>query len=122
MQNVKNESLKSTSVTLLFCLFIQAPSSPEGLEEVANAFMQCWQFPNCCGAIDGKHIRLKELNKCGSDFFNYKGYNSLVLMAVVDHDYKFVYVNIGTHRKCSDAGIWRECTFNQVGSLYYIPL
>lgn len=81
---------------------------------MADAFMDRWQFPNCCGAIDGKHIRIKAPNKSGSDFFNYKGYSSLILMAVVDHDYKFLFVDVGAHGRCSDAGVWRECVFNKV--------
>jgi len=28
------------------------------LKKVSNEFYQMWNFPNCCGAIDGKHIRV----------------------------------------------------------------
>ena len=45
---------------------------------------------------------------CGSEFFNYKGSNSVVLMAIVDHDYCFRYVNIGANGRNSDGGIFRN--------------
>lgn len=35
-------------------------------------------------------------------------------MAVVDHDYSFVYVNVGACGRCSDAGVWRDCNFTKV--------
>ncbi|CAH2009430.1 unnamed protein product [Acanthoscelides obtectus] len=37
-----------------------------------------------------------------------KGTNSVVLMAVVDHDYCFRYVNIGANERNSDSGIFRN--------------
>jgi len=40
--------------------------------EIANGFMEIWNFPNCIGAMDGKHIALKAPHKSGSMFFNYK--------------------------------------------------
>lgn len=45
---------------------------------------------------------------CGSEYFNYKGSNSVVLMAVVDHDYYFRCVNIGANGRNSDGGIFRN--------------
>lgn len=42
------------------------------------------------------------------NFFNYKGSFSIVLLAVVDHDYCFRYLDVGANGRCSDGGIFRN--------------
>lgn len=63
-------------------------------------------MPNCIGAVDGKHFRITRPPSSGSYFYNYKHYYSLVLMAVVDANYNFIYMNVGSEGKASDGGIW----------------
>jgi hypothetical protein len=38
---------------------------------IANDFYRKTQFPNCIGAVDGKHIRIKMPTESGSLLFNY---------------------------------------------------
>ena len=56
-------------------------------ESIEEGFRTKWNFPNCCGAIDRKHMNIQAPKNSGSMFFNYKGIFSLVLMALVDADY-----------------------------------
>ena len=60
------------------------------------------------GALDGKHIAIKKPKKSSSEYFNYKGYFSLVLLALVDADYTFLWVNTGASGSSSDAQIFNR--------------
>ena len=55
-------------------------------ELIEEGFRTKWNFPNCCGAINGKHVNIQAPKNSGSLFFNYKGTFSLDLMALVDVD------------------------------------
>lgn len=90
-----------------------APPSEENLKEISDQFLLKWQFPNCIGAIDGKHVTIESPNKSGSKFFNYKGFFSEVLLAVVDAQYRFIYVDIGSYGSNSDASIFTGSTLGK---------
>ena len=60
-------------------------------------------------AIDGKHVRIQAPAHSGSQYYNYKGYYSIIMLAVVDANYKFMYVDVGSYGADSDAGIFRHC-------------
>jgi len=74
-------------------------------ENTADAFYNKWNFPNCIGSIDGKHIRVKCPNNSGSMYYNYKNFFSIVLLAIVDANYRFVLIDIGAYGKDSDSGV-----------------
>lgn len=86
-------------------LIFQTPSTELEWREVARRFEDKCQFPHCLGAIDGKHIYIPPSNS-GSTFYNYKGRFSIVLMAVVDANYKFIYASFGTQGRISDASLF----------------
>lgn len=77
-----------------------------------KAFEDIWNFPNCCGAVDGKHVLIRRPPNSTSEFFNYKGTYSIVLLAVVDADYCFRYIDVGSDGRASDSTIFQTSTFN----------
>lgn len=46
----------------------------------------------------------------GSYYFNYKGFNSIILMALVDADHNFLFVDVGCNGRVHDAGVYSNST------------
>ncbi|KAM0730299.1 Protein ALP1-like [Formica fusca] len=82
--------------------------SQENWLQVHNEFALRWNFPHCVGALDGKHVVITAPANSGSSFYNYKGQHSIVLMALVSSDYKFLMVDIGAQGRHSDGGIFKN--------------
>lgn len=80
---------------------------------IATDFKEYWQVENCVGAVDGKHIAILQPPGSGSYFYNYKGFFSIVLLAVVNANYEFMYVNCGVNGRVSDGGVLFETDFGQ---------
>ena len=93
---------------------MQLPTTMEEWKKIADEFEQNWNYPNCCGAVDGKHVLLQKPARSGSTFFNYKHTFSTVLMALVDANYRFIYVNVGAQGRMSDAGVFANSKLSRL--------
>ncbi|XP_069810666.1 uncharacterized protein [Dendropsophus ebraccatus] len=93
---------------------VMPPPQPEDWIRIAGGFEATAQFPNCIGALDGKHIRVKKPSNSGSLYFNYKHYFSMVLLALADSDYRFVVVDIGAYGSAADAGVFRASRIGEM--------
>ena len=92
---------------------INVPSTSEGWLKIAEDFSNRWQFHHTLGCIDGKHIAIRSPPNAGSRFHNYKNFDSIILLAVVDANYKFRYIDVGAEGAAGDAGVFRDCSFKQ---------
>lgn len=108
---IKKEDINYMIVYPLF-IFFQMPQSEEEWLKVAKDFEEKWNYPCCVGAIDGKHIAVKQPENTGSEFFNYKHYFSVLLLAVCDANYRFIYVDVGASGRAGDAGVFNDSSLN----------
>ena len=74
-------------------------------------FESLWQFPCCFAAIDGCHIPIK----CPSggrgankEHHNFKNFYSIVLMALVDAKYRFIWAGCGYPGNSHDSLIFKS--------------
>ncbi|GFQ81134.1 DDE Tnp4 domain-containing protein [Trichonephila clavata] len=75
-------------------------------QNITQQYFLKWIFSNCVGAIDGKHVRIKALKNSVSLFYNHKDYHSMGMLAVVDADYKFTAIDVGSYGREGDDGIF----------------
>ena len=76
---------------------MQFPTSERYWEKISKGFEVKCNFPNCLGAVDGKHVAIVPPPVASWYFFNYKGYSSQVLIGRADSNYEFIYFNFGTN-------------------------
>ena len=75
---------------------------------MSEKFSQRWNFPNTIGAIDGEHMVLKQLKNLGPLYHNYKGSDSIILMAVFGPKYQLLYTEVGMNGKNSEGGAYAQ--------------
>ena len=92
---------------------LHTPETQEEWEQVAQLSEKQWNFPNCLGGLDGKHVKIYPPANSGSLYHNFKGGFRVVLMALVDVNLEFLYVDAGQCGRHADGGIWRNCALNQ---------
>ena len=94
--------------------YIRIPSG-EKLDKVVHEFKTKWGFPQCFGAVDGSHIPIKAPVEFHTDYYNRKGWYSIILQAVVDGSYKFIDINVGWPGKVHDARGFANSTIYRKG-------
>ena len=69
--------------------YLRKPESTLDWKRISDQYEAICNFPHVIGAIDGKHIRIECSKNTGTLYYNYKGFFSLVLLAVCDGNYCF---------------------------------
>ncbi|XP_062592427.1 putative nuclease HARBI1 [Saccostrea cucullata] len=93
---------------------IACPTTTDEWQQIAEQFKNRWNLDHVLGALDGKHIAIKCPRNGGSLYYNYKGFHSLILMGLVDADYKFIGVDIGANGSASDATVFNNLELKDV--------
>ena len=93
------------------------PVSEDDIQHCMELFGQEWQFPYAFSAVDGSHLPIKCPNggaEAMKQYFNFKGFYSIVLMALVDAKYRFIWASAGAPGNTHDStllqstDLWRE--------------
>ena len=84
--------------------YLKSPSTEDDWRLIAARFEEVWNFPHVLGAMDGKHIRIERPKLAGALYHNYKGFSSMVLLAVCDADYIFTLFDFGSYGSNDDCG------------------
>lgn len=112
ISNILRETLQAIW-TALNGEYLSPPSSTQDWQGIANSFEEEWNFPHCLGAIDGKHIMMECPKNAGSAYYNYKGFHSIVLLAVCDANYCFTFVDVGAYGGTNDASVFSNTAYGE---------
>ena len=93
---------------VLMPTYMSVPRKEDDWLQICNVTVERWNFPKCFAAADGKHIAITKPINSGSMYYNYKGFFSIILLAMVDYDYKFLAVDVGCQGIISDGGVFRN--------------
>ncbi|XP_056104722.1 E3 ubiquitin-protein ligase TRIM21-like [Rhinichthys klamathensis goyatoka] len=84
--------------------YLHIPSAAE-VREIVRGFSDRWGFPQCAGVVDGTHICIMAPPHNPADYYNRKGFYSVILQGVVDQNMKFWDVNISWSGRVHDARV-----------------
>ena len=59
---------------------LKCPGIPQEWCEKTVHFGQRWDFHHVVGTLDGKHVAIKCPRQSGSEYYNYKGFYSVVML------------------------------------------
>lgn len=96
---------------ILAPIYLKCPD--EDIWKQSSVGFKSLGFPNCCGAIDGKHLKIQSPANSGSMIFNHLKTFSTVLLAICDANKNFVYVDIGAYGGQSDGGVLSNSSFGK---------
>lgn len=88
--------------------FIRMPKSEEEVKSIITGFKEKSGFPMCAGALDGTHIPIIAPSSFHTDYYNRKGWYSVLLQGLVDHQYMFRDFDIGWPGKCHDSFVFQN--------------
>lgn len=75
-------------------------------QRIANEFQRQSRIPMIVGAIDGCHIRILQPPNNSTDYYNRKGFHSIILQGVCDDNMRFIDIFVGRPGRMHDANVF----------------
>ena len=98
----------------LFPLFLYRPQRRrKSGSRLRCSSRSCGISPTASGELTKNMSESTPNANSGSLYHNFKGGFRVVLMALVDANLEFIYVDAGQCGRHAEGGIWRNCAFNQ---------
>ena len=104
-----------TMTRILTPMFLRLPTQNE-FKDISQVFRDKWNFPMICGAIDSTHIPIIAPTEHRHDYYNRKGWYSVICQAVCDGNYLFWDLDVGWPGKVHDARVFANSTIYEKGS------
>ena len=92
------------------------------LDENVRHFRVDHGFPQCVGSVDGTHIPIVSPRECPADYYNRKGWHSIILQGTVDHAGRFIDVYVGWPGRVHDARVFSNSRDKRAHYFHTIPL
>ena len=92
--------------------FISWPT-PAIMDRYAQEFQDLHQIPYVVGAVDGSHIPIVAPNLHAADYYNRKGFHSILLQGVVSAKCLFWDFDIGWAGSMHDTNLWARTEIGQ---------
>ncbi|XP_030372727.1 putative nuclease HARBI1 isoform X1 [Scaptodrosophila lebanonensis] len=104
--------------------YIKFPSDESEWKQISDGFNTILNFPNCIGAIDGRHVVMVAPASTERIYHNYKRLFSIVLIGVVDANYKFIYIDVDSNGKAPADGIFQHTPLSEglLANNYKLPM
>ena len=100
--------------------YLSPPETAAEWLSISEQFKESWNMFHVIGCIDGKHIRVECPKLSGTLYYNYKGFFSIVLMAICDANYCFTMFDLGQYGSNNDSGVLANSEMGQMFDSYLL--
>ena len=103
--------------------YLSPLQSKEEWLEISSKFEELWDMPHVIGRLDGKHTRIECPKLSGTAYHNYKGFFSIVLLAICDANYCFTLFDLGQFGSNNAGGVLASFQMGEIfeDELLHVP-
>ena len=112
--SVVSKEVCAAIVKILLPKYIRIPTG-DSLKAVIEGFQEKLGFPQCVGVVDGTHIPIVSPVECPADYYNRKGWHSIIMQGTVDHLGHFIDIYVGWPGRVHDARVFVNSSLYKKG-------